>query len=146
MTSTNASTPKFDNDARGCLITVMTPKEPLPAAFKLKAANAAHRAIVRVTGGCKGFTKEAQEGMIPFFVDSFAVRDAAGNITQEFQGVAFSGGTINRDKDEDLVSVRVPTVPAVPVGAVAAAGALAVAATSPLSGPRSAVTFAATFA
>lgn len=36
MTSTNASTPKFDNDARGCLITVMTPKEPLPAAFKLK--------------------------------------------------------------------------------------------------------------
>lgn len=113
MTSTNASTPKFDNDARGCLITVMTPKEPLPAAFKLKAANAAHRAIVRVTGGCKGFTKEAQEGMIPFFVDSFAVRDAAGNITQEFQGVAFSGGTINRDKDEALVTDMVTTVPAV---------------------------------
>jgi hypothetical protein len=67
MTSTNASTPKFDNDARGCLITVMTPKEPLPPAFKLKVATlAAHRKrSSELTGGCKGFTKEASAAMMP---------------------------------------------------------------------------------
>ncbi len=113
MTSTQAITPKFASDARGCLITVMTPKEPLPNAFKLKAADARDRTIIRVTGGCKGFTKEAQEGMVPFFIDSFAERDAAGKIVREFCGVVFSGGTANRDSAGNLMADMVTNVPAV---------------------------------
>jgi hypothetical protein len=106
-------TPKFGADNRGCLITVMTPSEPLPAAFKLQAANAAVSAIIRVTGGCKGFTKEASDGMVPFFVDAFAERDSEGHVLREFQGVVFSGGTANADARGNLLADMVTNVPAV---------------------------------
>lgn len=95
--------PKFKSDPKGCLFTVMNPNEPLPPAFKLKAADAGHQVIVRIAGGCSGISPEAQEGMLPFFVNGFAA----------FAGVAFSGGTANRDSTGNLKADMVTNIPAV---------------------------------
>lgn len=98
--------PKHGADPKGCLITVVNPKEPLPPSFQLKATGAKQRVIIRITGGCKGMTKEASAGMIPFFVNGFR------NGETEFQGVAISGGTANRDDNGVIISDMVTTVPA----------------------------------
>ncbi|MBI5171727.1 MAG: hypothetical protein SFV17_07295 [Candidatus Obscuribacter sp.] len=95
--------PKFAGDPKGCLFTVMNPNEPLPPAFKLKAADAGHQVIVRIAGGCTGISPEAQDGMIPFFVNGFT----------GFAGVAFSGGTANRDSAGNLKADMVTNIPSV---------------------------------
>lgn len=102
-TSATQYSPNYAVDNRGCLFTVMNPNEPLPPAFKLKAADAQSRAIIRIGGGCKGISAAAQEGMVPYFVEAF----------KGFAGVAFSGGTVNRDQSGQLMADMVTNIPAV---------------------------------
>ncbi len=100
-------------DARGCFLVVATPGEGLPPAFKLFATSAVQKAIIRVAGGCKGFTAEASAAMMPFFLGGFAEKDTAGAITRKYKGVVFSGGTANANEDGDLANDTVTNVPAV---------------------------------
>ncbi|OPZ88946.1 MAG: hypothetical protein BWY75_01368 [bacterium ADurb.Bin425] len=105
--------PVFAADARGALITVKNPGEALPPAFKLKAAQARTQAIIRVGGGCKGFTKEAQEGMLPYFIAAGRQTDANGKLQKELSCVVFSGGTVNRTADGTMLDDMVTSVPGV---------------------------------
>lgn len=105
--------PKFAADKRGCLVTVKTPGEALPDAFKLKVADAKTRAIIRVGGGCKGFTKEAQEGMLPFFINAARETDASGAVVRELSCALFSGGTVNVDAAGNIADDMVTSVPGV---------------------------------
>ena len=100
-------------DARGCFLVVATPGEGLPPAFKLFATSARQKAIIRVAGGCKGFTPAASAAMMPFFLGGFAEKDTAGAITRQYKGVVFSGGTANANDDGDLADDMVTNVPAV---------------------------------
>jgi hypothetical protein len=100
-------------DSRGCFLVVATPGEGLPHAFKLFATTARQQAIIRVAGGCKGFTPQASAAMMPFFLGGFAEKDTAGAITRQYKGVVFSGGTANANEDGDLADDMVTNVPAV---------------------------------
>lgn len=100
-------------DPRGCFLVVVNAGEALPAAFKLFATSAEQKAIIRVAGGCKGFTPEASAAMMPFFLGGFADKDAAGKIIRQYKGVVFSGGTANADDDGNLANDMVTNVPAV---------------------------------
>jgi hypothetical protein len=115
--ATTATTAAADQaphtDARGCFLVVATPGEGLPPAFKLFATSARQKAIIRVAGGCKGFTPEASAAMMPFFLGGFAEKDTAGAITRQYKGVVFSGGTANANEDGDLADDMVTNVPAV---------------------------------
>ena len=105
--------PIFGADARGCLITVKTPGEALPPAFKLKVAEAKTQVIIRIGGGCKGFTKEAQEGMLPYFIAAGRELDGEGKVAKELSCALFSGGTLNRDNDGGIMDDMVTSVPGV---------------------------------
>jgi len=100
-------------DSRGCFLVVATAGEALPAAFKLFATSAKQQAIIRVTGGCKGFTPEASAAMMPFFLGGFAEKDPSGKIVRQYSGVVFSGGTANADEEGRLANDMVTNVPAV---------------------------------
>lgn len=100
-------------DSRGCFLVVATPGEALPAAFKLFVTSARQKAIIRVAGGCKGFTPEASAAMMPFFLGGFAEKNAGGEVQRKYQGVVFSGGTANADDEGTLANDMVTNVPAV---------------------------------
>lgn len=105
--------PKHAADKRGCLVSVMNPGSALPDAFKLKVADARTKAIIRVGGGCKGFTKEAQDGMLPFFIEASREVDASGAVVRELSCALFSGGTINVDAAGNIADDMVTSVPGV---------------------------------
>lgn len=113
QTTATQSSPVPHTDSRGCFLVVATPGEGLPPAFKLFATSARQKAIIRVAGGCKGFTPEASAAMMPFFLGGFAEKDVAGAITRQYKGVVFSGGTANANEDGDLADDMVTNVPAV---------------------------------
>jgi hypothetical protein len=110
---TSQTTQASHIDPRGCLFFVATPGEGLPPAFKLVATLAAQQAIIRVAGGCKGFTPEASAAMMPFFLGGFAEQGTAGGIIRQYKGVVFSGGTANANEDGELADDMVTNVPAV---------------------------------
>ncbi|MBL8083361.1 MAG: hypothetical protein JNN26_12155 [Candidatus Obscuribacter sp.] len=105
--------PIFSADPRGCLITVKTPGEALPPAFKLKAADAKTKAIIRIGGGCKGWKDEDRAAMVPYFIEAGREVDAAGNVVKELSCVVFSGGTVNREKDGSVKTDMVTCMPGV---------------------------------
>jgi hypothetical protein len=113
QTTATQTSPAPHTDPRGCFLVVATPGEGLPQAFKLFATTALQKAIIRVAGGCKGFTAEASAAMMPFFLGGFAEKDAAGAIIRKYKGVVFSGGTANANEDGDLYDDMVTNVPAV---------------------------------
>ena len=113
QTTATQTSPAPHTDPRGCFLVVATPGEGLPQAFKLFATTALQKAIIRVAGGCKGFTAEASAAMMPFFLGGFAEKGGAGAFTRKYKGVVFSGGTANADEDGDLYDDMVTNVPAV---------------------------------
>ncbi|MBK9141611.1 MAG: hypothetical protein IPM23_03880 [Candidatus Melainabacteria bacterium] len=117
MSKENTLRPRVQVDERGCLLFVVSHGQVAPAAFtnlvtcdrgELKAA----REVVRIAGGCKHFSQDLLDNLIPYFVDAFRQVDAEGKTTREFRGTAFSGGTANVDGEGGLKNDMVTNVPA----------------------------------
>jgi hypothetical protein len=105
--------PVIEIDARGCRLYVISKGQAVPVEFtSLVTRDGSAPEVIRLAGGCKGLSKEFVDGMIPYFLDAFAVKDADGKVTREFRGTAFSGGTANADKDGGLKSDMITNVPA----------------------------------
>lgn len=97
---------------RGSWFFVVSEGQQVPLAFtNLVTTDGVARCVIRLAGGCKGLSAEIQNGLKPYFLDSFRLDDESGATTHEFNGTVFSGGTANFDEAGNLAQLMITNIP-----------------------------------